>query len=108
MLRRVDRAHTGAPRPSTTALVLRVVDSDTMRTWRSRSEGKLDSAAFLDFVCREPSRRCLRAARSKDWKRLALCYNGPKALQHGYDQKLAVAYEQYRAVLARAGARGAA
>ena len=45
------------------------------------------------------------ALRNRDWRRFAAKYNGPNALNHGYDKKLRAAFEKYSGLAARAVAK---
>lgn len=54
-------------------------------------EGQLN--LFIKFVKASPN--VLKALKAKDWKAVALAYNGPSYAQNNYDTKLKAAYERY-------------
>lgn len=54
--------------------------------------------AFVRFVCADA--KLLAALRAGDWAGFARRYNGPGYAQHGYDQKLKVAFAQFNAASA--------
>lgn len=54
-------------------------------------QGQLD--LFVKFVKASPN--VLKALKAKDWKAVALAYNGPSYAQNNYDTKLKEAYDRF-------------
>jgi len=54
-------------------------------------EGQLN--LFIKFVKASPN--VLKALKAKDWKAVALAYNGPSYAQNNYDTKLKAAYDRF-------------
>lgn len=54
-------------------------------------EGQLN--LFIKFVKASPN--VLKALKAKDWKSVALAYNGPSYAQNNYDTKLKAAYDRF-------------
>jgi len=54
-------------------------------------EGQLN--IFIKFVKASPN--VLKALKAKDWKAVALAYNGPSYAQNNYDTKLKAAYDRF-------------
>jgi hypothetical protein len=54
-------------------------------------DGQLDM--FIRFVKASP--KVLKALKAKDWKAVALAYNGPSYAKNSYDVKLKAAYDRF-------------